>query len=131
MGTDEFRSVGLVISVGKLRSVIRCLGVNGRRYWIASDPADALETGAITVGFGGRECTDPLNRAFFRIPIVGEGAGVTPDSIILLLDPAVITSEDRGYHLDKKRFIAECPVDFDEFYSPLKNELLRILHTGE
>lgn len=133
MATDEYGNVtiGLVISVEELRSVLRGLKVNGKRYWLASDPDSASEIGMITVGFGDRSCSDPLNRAFFRIPIVRESAEGSPDRLMLLFDASVIEQEDRGYQLAEKQFISESPIDFGDFFCPLKSEPVKRLQSGE
>lgn len=61
MATDYLGNVeiALVVSIGALRSILRNLKVGGRRWWIASDPKDAVEDEAITVGFGEERGSDP------------------------------------------------------------------------
>jgi len=39
--------LGFVVSLGVLREVLRGLSLNGRRWWIASDPHDAAEEGSL------------------------------------------------------------------------------------
>lgn len=46
---DEI-DLGFVVSVAVLREVLTGPTVNGRRWWIASDPADAISNGWLTIG---------------------------------------------------------------------------------
>jgi hypothetical protein len=40
---DEI-GLGFVVNLETLREVLKSLSVRGRRWWIASDPADAIDT---------------------------------------------------------------------------------------
>jgi hypothetical protein len=44
--------LGWVIDLKTLREVLSSLTVDGRRWWISSDPAYAAETGFVSIGFG-------------------------------------------------------------------------------
>lgn len=119
MGLDQCCNVeiGIVVNLRILRSVLKGLSANGRRWWIACDLRDAMENGAVTVGFGDPRCRDPLNRAFFQVPVVQEPSSGTPDGLLLLLDPSTIVSGDVG--------------EFDEFWAPLKEKLISRLRGGD
>jgi hypothetical protein len=49
--------IGIVVNLQTLREVLKGLNVCGRRFWIASDPHDAVETGSLTISHG-----DPIGR---------------------------------------------------------------------
>jgi hypothetical protein len=63
--------IGLVANLTILREVLRSLSIHGRRWWIASDPQDALTTRSTTIGHGDRRCADRLNTLYFCIPVLG------------------------------------------------------------
>ena len=102
MSTDEYGGIeiALVVSIGALRRILRNLHVNGRHWWIASDPEDARETGWISVGWGDQHCTDVLNTQYFRLPILDSAQDGTPDKLLVLFDASVIVSEDRRFCSD-------------------------------
>jgi len=129
---DELGNVeiAIVVSVGALRSVLRNLRADGRQWWIATHPLDALEDGKITLGFGDRRCKDVLNRAFFRLPVVGESSSAEPNRSLLLFDASVITPEEGGYYLEKGRFVRDSVSNFEDFFAPVKKELVNRLLDG-
>jgi hypothetical protein len=132
MALDVFCNVevGLVVSIRTLRNVLKTLNLNGRRWWIASDPHDAVETGSVTLGFGDQRCTDPLNTAFFRVPIIDGDSASTTERLLLLFDASAINPEEFGYSLDRRRFVRDCVADFEEFLSPVKDALLKLIQDG-
>jgi hypothetical protein len=79
--------LGLVVNLTILRAVLKSLSIDGRRWWLASDPQDALTRGSMTIGHGDPLCTDPLNTLYFSIPVIGNGTprGGT-DGLVLLFD---------------------------------------------
>jgi hypothetical protein len=125
MATDQFGNVeiGIVATVGTLRGVLKAISVAGRRWWIACDPRDALENGAVTVGFGDPHCSDPLNTIYFRIPIIGGVQACSTDRLLMLFDPSVIEAVEPGYFLERGRFVRDCVGDFERFFFPIKAEL--------
>lgn len=48
--------LGFVVDLRTLKETLKSLSVNGRRWWIASDPQDAVEDGFISIGFGHPDC---------------------------------------------------------------------------
>jgi hypothetical protein len=116
---DQFNNfeVGIVASLETLRRVLKGLTVNGKRWWIGCDPRDAVENEAIMVGFGDPRCTDPLNRSYFRMPVLEAASARTTGQLLLLIAPSTIVSDD----------IAE----FEEFYAPVKNVLLERIRVGD
>jgi hypothetical protein len=122
--------VGLVVTIGTLRTILRSLNVNGKRWWIASDPHDALETDWITLGHGDQLCTDRLNTVFFRVPVLDAVPGGSTDRVHLLLDASVIEPVAPGYYLEPGRFVLDCAGDFENFFRPLKQGLLALLESA-
>jgi hypothetical protein len=122
--------LGLVVSLGTLREVLRSLNVNGRRWWIASDPQDAVEDGFISIAHGTRKCFDPLNTLRFRIPVIGNDDPRTRmDGIVLMIEPSTAEAEEPGFHFNGGE-IQEDPVeDFHNFYAPVERALIARLQT--
>jgi len=127
MSGFEDVDVGLVVTIGTLRALLKTLRINGRQWWIASDPRDAWEDGTVVLGYGEKHCTDPLNKMFFRIPVVQGLSNDEPDRLLVLFDASAISCEGRGFCLANGRFVDESPMDFDDFFSPIKNALWEYL----
>jgi hypothetical protein len=117
--------VGLAVNLETLREVFKKLNIKGRRWWMASDPQDAVEDGSIVVGHGHPQCTDRLNTLTFRVPVLND---VIPEGgtnkIVVLLDPAVVSPEDVGYYVENGRIMQDSLEDFTAFYLPIKRALL-------
>jgi hypothetical protein len=117
--------VGVVVNLKTLREILRGLSINGRRWWIASDPHDAATRGYVSIGYGDPQCQDRLNTVYFRFPIVGD---ITPkisaDSHVLLIDPSTCTPEAPGFYLEDGRVVHDSLEDFHCFYPPLKRALI-------
>lgn len=123
--------LGLVVNLKTLRAVLKGLNVGGKRWWIASDPHDAVAEGFVSIGFGDPLCTDRLNVLRFRVPVVGSQmpqAGT--DSLVLLFDPSTCTPEEPGYYLDHGRALQDPLEDFLCFYQPIKCALVDRLQSG-
>ena len=120
--------VGFVINIATLRTVLNTLNVGGRRFWIASDPADAIESGFIMIGVGSRHCTDRLNTISFRIPVLNpEMPFAGTDRVVVVVHHSVITAEVPGFYVEKGRVLRDDLADFESFYFPLKRALLDFL----
>jgi hypothetical protein len=117
--------LGLVVNIETLREVLKELNIDGRRWWMASDPQDAVEEGSIVVGHGDPQCTDRLNTLTFRVPVLND---VIPEGgtnkIVVLLDPAVVSPKDVGYYVENGRIVQDSLEDFTSFYIPIKRALL-------
>ena len=101
------------------------MSIGGRRWWIASDPQDATETGSITIGHGDPHCEDRLNTLYFRFPVVSNGvpkAGM--DRLVLLLHPSYVTSEEPSLYIEDGRITQDCLADFVCFFGPIKKALI-------
>jgi hypothetical protein len=114
--------LGLVVNIGILREVLKALSMHGRRWWIASDPQDAMTTGSITIGHGDPQCKDRLNTLYFRFPILGEMTRKTStEKLVLLVDPSACTPEEPGFYLENGRVKQDFVEDFTSFYPPIKD----------
>jgi hypothetical protein len=117
--------LGLLVNLKALRGILKELSIDGRRWWVASDPQDAFETGSITIGHGDPHCENRLNTLYFRIPVVSEAipwAGT--DRLVLLLDPSYVTAEEPGLYIDNCRITQDWLADFVCFFGPIKRALI-------
>ena len=124
--------LGIVASISTLRTVLKRLSVDGKKWWIASDPVDAVEDGYITIGWGDPKCFDRLNTLHFRVPVIGNDSPANRiDRIVVLIEPTTVIGEEPGFYLENSR-LAEDPVqDFYEFYRPLERALIARLQARD
>jgi hypothetical protein len=123
--------LGLVVNLNTLREVLKTLSVDGRRWWIASDPCDALERGYITIGHGDPCCEDRLNTLYFRIPVLDHQPLMTGAAgLLFLFDPSTSCPENSGNYLENGRMVQDALEDFTSFYIPIKDALITRLQAG-
>lgn len=122
---------GFVVNLGSLREVLKELNVDGRRWWLASDPHDAAETGYVSIGHGCQGCVDRLNTLHFRVPVVGGFAEDQAEKIIVMIGPATITPEEPGFYLLNEGIVEDPGHDFSRFYEPLKRALIARLQAED
>jgi hypothetical protein len=117
--------IGLVVNLTTLREVLKSLSIDGKRWWIASDPQDSLTTRSITIGHGDPRCTDRLNTLYFRIPVLGnETPRGGTDGLVLLFDPSTSDAAEPGYYIEDGRVVQDFLEDFLCFYRPLNRALI-------
>jgi hypothetical protein len=117
--------LGLVANLKTLREVLKTLSINGRRWWIACDPQDAVARGYVSVGYGDPQCEDRLNTVYFRFPILGDvTAKTSTDKLVVVIDPSTCTPEAPGAYLENGRMVQDCLEDFYCFYQPLTRALI-------
>jgi hypothetical protein len=115
-----------------LREVLKALSIDGKRWWIASDPYDASVRGYVSIGHGDPQCSDRLNTLHFRIPVLGNKTSrAGTDSLILLFDPSTSFPEEPGYYLENERVMQDALENFMSFYSPIKSALIARLRAGD
>ncbi len=117
--------IGIVVNLQTLREVLKELSFDGRRWWIASDPHDSVETGFVTIGHGDPQCIDRLNTLYYRVPVVGNADWkARTDRLILMIDPSTANAEEPGYYLEDGRLIEDPLEDFISFYEPIERALI-------
>jgi hypothetical protein len=123
--------LGFVVNLKVLREVLKGLKIEGCRWWISSDPEDAVESGFVSIGHGYPRCMDRLNTLHFHLPVIGNGGtNSRTDKLILVLEPSVITQVDPCLYVQDGR-VLEAPIeDFVSFYGPLQRALLARLQAG-
>lgn len=118
--------IGFVVNLITLREVLANLSADGRRWWIASDPADALSQGTITIGHGDPGCVDRLNTLYYRVPVLNEEvppAGAA--HLVVVLHPSVVSPEQIGLYLEHGRVVQDAIEDAESFYFPIQRALAR------
>ena len=117
--------LGVVVNLTILREVLKSLSIDGKRWWIASDPQDALTTRSITIGHGDPHCTDRLNTLYFCIPVLGnETSRGGTGGLVLLFDPSTTTAAEPGYYIEDGRVVEDFVEDFHCFYRPIMRGLI-------
>jgi hypothetical protein len=117
--------LGFVVSLGVLREAIKELNVDGRRWWISSDPLDAAELGYVTIAHGCQGCVDRLNTLHFRVPVAGDmDWNGRVDRLIFVIDPSTVTAEEPGIYLQDGRIMEDPAEGFLSFYEPIERALI-------
>jgi hypothetical protein len=117
--------IALVVNLAILREALKSLSIDGKRWWIASDPQDSLTTKSITIGHGDPGCKDRLNTLYFRIPVLGnETPRGGTDGLVFLFDPTTSTAEQPGYYMEDGLVVQDFLEDFVSFYRPLNRALI-------
>ena len=120
--------LGFVVSLKTLRELLKGLSVGARRWWIASDPADALESHYVTIGHGDPGCIDRLNTLYYKVPVLNdESPMVGAERLILLLDPSVISAEQPGLYIEDGRVLRDEFADIECFFQPIRWALIALL----
>lgn len=120
--------IGVVVNIRTLREVLAEISANGRNWWIASDPADAIERRYVTVGHGDPRCKDRLNTLYYRVPVLTEEQPVGgTEFIVVLLDAGLISAEQPGLYREGGRLLEDPLEDMKYFWLPMKQALGRKL----
>lgn len=125
--------LAVVVNIEILREVLCRMSAGGRRWWIACEPAYALERGYISLGFGDPRCVDRLNTVYYRVPILNTEQPVGgPDKLVVLLDPTVIVAEQVGLYREGDRVTEDEFADIEDFFVPIQRALVPVLaaHVG-
>jgi hypothetical protein len=115
---------GFVVSLETLREVLKSMSINGRTWWIASDPRDALNTHTVTIGYGDPGCRDRLNTLYYRVPVLNEELPMAgTDQLRLLLDTSVVLAEQSGFYREGGRVFQDSVADLVAFFDPIQRVL--------
>jgi hypothetical protein len=124
LNLDEV-DLGFVVNLETLRDVLKAMSVNGRRWWIASDPNDAIATHTVTIGHGDPGCHDRLNTLYYRVPVLNEEMPMAgTDKLTLMLDSSVVSAEQPGIYIEDGRVGEDSVTDLQSFYDPIQRALL-------
>jgi len=130
MSHTDFADIelGIVVNLDTLKEVLKTLSIDGRRWWIASDPEDAVEFGSISIGHGDQMCTDRLNTLHFRVPVI---SCIVPEynrpRLVILFDAAYITPLEPGVYVEDGITMHNGLEDFRSFFLPVRNALAKRL----
>ena len=120
--------LGFVVDIRTLREVLAGLSGNGRTWWLASDPADAIRRGYVTIGHGDPRCEDRLNTLYYRVPVLNEELPLAgTDRIVVLLDSGVILPEQPGLYREGGRVLQDEIEDIERLLFPIQRALARRL----
>lgn len=116
--------LGVVVNLVTLRQVLKRLSIDGKRWWIASDPADAATSRSVTISYGDPRCADRLNTLYFNVPVLGSSVpGGRTDSLVLLFDPSTSAAAEPGYYMEDGRVVQDSLEDFFCFFQPIVHAL--------
>jgi hypothetical protein len=128
----EAVEIGFVVNLETLREVLKKLSVHGRRWWIATDPCDAVVNGFIRVGYGDPHCRDLLNTIYFRVSVLSDSipAGGT-DRVVVIFDESNCIADQPGRYRGTNEEVERDDLqDFVSFFTPVKRALIERMHTG-
>jgi len=125
--------LAVVVSVEILRQVLTKLSTNGKKWWIACEPASAMEKGFLTIGYGDPGCVDRLNTIHYKVPILNQDPPIRgPDKLVVLLDSSVVIPEQCGLYREGDRVLEDEVADFEDFFTPITRAMVPVLaeYTG-
>jgi hypothetical protein len=119
--------LGFIVNLRTLSETLETLSIDGRRWWLATDPTVALENRYVMLAFGYPGCDDPLNTTYYRLPVLSESLPPTgTDRIAILFEASHFFADvhpgGRG---------GEDSRDFLSAFVPVKLALLRRLEVGQ
>lgn len=120
--------IAVVVNLEILREVLKKLSVNGKKWWIACEPAYTLERGFLTIGYGDPGCVDRLNTVYYKVPILNEEPPLgEPDRLVVLVDSSVLVAEQPGLYCEDDRVLEDPVADMEEFFLPIARALVPVL----
>jgi hypothetical protein len=122
--------LGFVINLKTLREVLKSMTINGRTWWIASDPSQAIYTCTLTIGHGDPGCHDRLNTLYYRVPVVNEEIPTAViEKLVLMFDSSVVWAEQPGLYREGGIVFEDSLADLESFLNPLQQALLAKLQS--
>lgn len=116
--------LGFVVNLQTFKQLLMTLSIDGKRWWVASDPDDAASVGSITIGHGNPNCQDLLNTIYYQIPVI---SSVVPKynraRLTLLFDSSYIKAESPGFYRGDGSIVQDAMEDFISFFNPIRNAL--------
>lgn len=118
--------LGFILNIRMLREVLAGISSDGRTWWIATDLADAIERGYVTIGHGDPRCKDRLNTLYYRVPVLNmERPLAGNDRIVVLLEAGVVAAEQAGLYFEHGRVVQDVVEDIQSFLIPIQRALAR------
>jgi hypothetical protein len=122
--------LGFVVNLETLREVLKSMSVNGRKWWIASDHGDAIETHTVTIGHGDPGCNDRLNTLYYCVPVLNEEMPIAgTEKIVLVFDSSIVWAEQPGLYFEGGRVFEDSLTDQQSFFDPIQRALLAKLQS--
>lgn len=116
--------LGFVVNIATLREALAGLSSRGRTWWLASDPAEAIQRNCVVIGHGDPLCEDRLNTLYYRVPVLNQERPVGgTDRIVVLLDSSVISAEQPGLYREGERVLQDPVADVESFFFPIQAAL--------
>jgi hypothetical protein len=129
LNLDEI-DLGFVVNLETLRDVLKSMSVDGRRWWIASDPIDAIDSHTLTIGHGDPGCQDRLNTLYYRVPVLNQDMPLGgTERIVLMFDSSVVWAEQAGLYREGSAVYEDSLSDLESFFDPLQQALLAKLQS--
>jgi hypothetical protein len=129
LNLDEI-DLGFVVNLETLRDVLKSMSVDGRRWWIASDPIDAIDSHTLTIGHGDPGCQDRLNTLYYRVPVLNQDMPLGgTERIVLMFDSSVVWAEQPGLYREGSAVYEDSLSDLESFFDPLQQALLAKLQS--
>jgi len=123
--------IGFIVNMQILRETLKTLSVDGRKWWIATDPSVAVEKRYVDLAFGYPGCDDWLNNIYFRLPVLSESMPFTgTDRIIILFDASNFFA-DQPFYRRGGGHDRDSLEDFVSAFVPVKQALLRRMEKGQ
>ena len=120
--------IAVVVNVEILRQVLKRLSSNGKKWWIACEPAYAVEAGFVTIGYGDPGCVDRLNTVYYKVPILNCDQPLGgPDRLVVLLDSSVVVAEQPGLYREGDCVLQDEVTDIEDFFMPITRVMVAIL----
>ena len=124
--------LAVVINLETLREVLQSMSVDGKRWWIASDPHDAVAGGYISIGHGDPGCSDRLNTLYFRVPVLNDEMPMGgTERLVLLFDESTSFPQEPGFYLEDSKVVEDPFEDLMSFFEPIKYALVERLRAAD
>lgn len=121
-------TLGLVVNLGILREVLATLHIDGKRWWIASNPENAAVRGSITIGHGDECCSDRLNTLYFEtILLTRDVSSLGTDKLLVLIQRSQWLSQEPGFYVESGRILQDSPEDLRCSFDPIQKALIACL----
>jgi hypothetical protein len=129
LNLDEV-DLGFVVNLETLRGVLKSISVNGRKWWIASDPIDATHNRTLTIGHGDPGCEDRLNTLYYQVPVLNEQVPMAgTEKLVVLFDSSVVQAEQVGLYIEDGEVVEDALSDLESFFDPIQRALLAKLQS--